>query len=292
MSRAKKIENWPWQEGIPNKIYQNRDQWPKISIVVPSYNQGKFIEKTIRSVQLQNYPNLEFIIVDGGSTDNTVDVIRQYEDHLDFWVSEKDNGQAHAINKGLQSATGDILYWINSDDYLLPNALFHIGSFDWQPETGAVVGIGHKVDTHDRIQYTPEVPELSFQAFLRWVGYGNFMQPACFFSAKAWRECGPLNENLHFCLDVDLWLKISQKFKFEGIDQELAHAYIHPDAKTTAEKEKMKMETALLIAKYGPEGFEEGRKLLYCFTEKHLQYKKAYTLLFDNLFAKALRKLR
>jgi GT2 family glycosyltransferase len=292
MNTAKKMDNWPWHEGVPTKIYQNKDQWPKISVIVPSYNQGKFIEKTIRSVQQQNYPNLEFIIIDGGSNDNTVNIIQKYVEYLDFWVSEKDNGQAHAINKGLQRATGDILYWINSDDYLLPKALYHVGSFDWQPDTGAIVGIGHKVDTHDRIQYTPEVPELSFQAFLQWVGYGNFMQPACFFSAKAWKECGPLNENLHFCLDVDLWLKISQKFKFERINQELAHAYIHPDAKTTAEKDKMKMETALLVAGYGQQGFEEGRKLLYDFAEKHLQYKKAYTLLFDNLLAKALRKLR
>jgi glycosyltransferase involved in cell wall biosynthesis len=289
-------KGWPWHTQSNTDIYDNKIKWPKISVITPSFNQGQFIEKTIRSVIAQRYPNLEYIIIDGGSKDGTVEIIRKYDSWIDFWVSEKDKGQADAINKGLNRASGDILYWINSDDYLLPHALFHVGSFPWTAETGAVVGIGHKVDIHDQIQYTPKVPELSYEAFLRWVGYGNFMQPACFFSASAWRACGPLNEDLHFCLDVDLWLKIARKYKFEHISQELAHAYIHPDAKTTADKEKMKMETALLVASYGPQGFEEGRKLLYKFVEEYLAYKKTHSLIFNNFpvkfFKRLLKKIR
>jgi glycosyltransferase involved in cell wall biosynthesis len=96
---------------------------PKITIITPSFNQGKYIERTIQSVLSQDYPNLEYIIIDGGSTDQTVDIIKKYERHLKYWVSEKDNGQSHAINKGLKYATGDIINWLNSDDYLEPQAL-------------------------------------------------------------------------------------------------------------------------------------------------------------------------
>ena len=92
------------------------DQFPKITIITPSYNQGQFIEETILSVINQGYPNLEYIIMDGGSTDNTVEVIKKYSDHINYWVSEKDKGQSNAINKGLHRATGDIINWLNSDD--------------------------------------------------------------------------------------------------------------------------------------------------------------------------------
>lgn len=279
-------EGWPWTEGCSAGLYAKRRDWPIISVVIPSYNQGAFIEKTIRSVLMQNYPSLELIVIDGGSTDQSVEIIQKYADFLDYWVSEKDRGQADAINKGLNRATGEILYWINSDDYLLPKALFHIGSYDWQSNIGAVVGIGHKVDIHDRIQYTPKVPELGYEAFLNWVGYGNFMQPACFFSARAWKECGPLNEDLHYCLDVDLWLKISQKYTFVKIAEELAHAYIHPNAKTTAERERAKAETALLIANY-PGGFETARKFLFHDSDQLARLK----IMARHPLVKAIRKI-
>lgn len=110
---------WPWNE--PSAIFPttmgNSSDLPKISIVTPSYNQGEFIEETIRSVLLQGYPNLEYIIVDGGSTDNTVDIIKKYDDYISYWVSEPDNGQSHALNKGFSKATGDLIGWQNSDDY-------------------------------------------------------------------------------------------------------------------------------------------------------------------------------
>lgn len=286
--RSDKTLGWPWNVEVDSSIYDAQEKWPTISVVIPSYNQGKFIEKTIRSVLLQNYPKLELIIMDGGSSDNTPELIKKYDTWIDYWVSQKDKGQSDAINKGLNRACGEILYWINSDDYLLPDALFHVGSFRWTPETGAIVGIGHKVDIQDQICYTPKVPELSFEAFLRWVGYGNFMQPACFFSAAAWHDCGPLNESLHFCLDVDLWLKISQKYKFEKLEHEIAHAYIHPDAKTTAEFDKMKIETALLITQYG--GFEIARENLYQLWDKYAYARKVYDRLRQLKLFKTLKR--
>ncbi|GAA3985587.1 glycosyltransferase family 2 protein [Mucilaginibacter dorajii] len=119
---------WPWNEEVEQDVYESKKHWPKISIITPSYNQGKFIEETIRSILLQNYPNLEYIVIDGGSTDDTVDIIRKYEKWITFWVSEKDKGQANAINKGIDKSTGDIFNWINSDDYLAPDALVTIAN--------------------------------------------------------------------------------------------------------------------------------------------------------------------
>src|SRR6056297_3391010 len=109
---------------------------PKISIVTPSFNQGKFLEKTIKSVIDQNYPHLEYIIIDGGSTDSSLNIIKKYEKHLDYWISEPDRGQSHAINKGLNYCSGQIFNWINSDDYLEPGALFKVAEA-WNQEPNA-----------------------------------------------------------------------------------------------------------------------------------------------------------
>ena len=115
---------WPWTQASPQLPDQMPDgaEWPKISIVTPNYNYGRFIEETIRSVLLQGYPNLEYIVIDGNSTDNSVEIIKKYEPWLTYWVSEKDKGQANAINRGINLATGEWFNWINSDDILLQNA--------------------------------------------------------------------------------------------------------------------------------------------------------------------------
>lgn len=119
------------------------NELPKISIVTPSFNQGKYLEKTILSVLEQDYPNLEYIIIDGGSTDNSVEIIKKYEKHLAYWVSEPDRGQSHAINKGFGHATGEILGWLNSDDYYAPGAPQAIAeAFLANPDVGAIVGAG------------------------------------------------------------------------------------------------------------------------------------------------------
>jgi glycosyltransferase involved in cell wall biosynthesis len=121
-------DEWPLKSPV-NETYPELppgQSWPKISIVTPSFNQGSYLEKTIRSVLLQGYPNLEYVIIDGGSTDQSVDVIKKYAQWIDFWVSEKDQGQSNAINKGLARSSGELLGWLNSDDYYLPGALFKI----------------------------------------------------------------------------------------------------------------------------------------------------------------------
>src|SRR5262245_29806610 len=113
-------QGWPWtQEGAPRLDGTPGECWPRISIVTPSYNQGRFLEETIRSVLLQGYPDLEYIVIDGGSADDSVEIIRKYERWLSFWVSERDRGQVDAINKGLRRCSGVLRNWLNSDDFLL-----------------------------------------------------------------------------------------------------------------------------------------------------------------------------
>ncbi|WP_418513616.1 glycosyltransferase family 2 protein [Corallibacter sp.] len=241
--------------------------YPKISIVTPSYNQGNFIEETITSVLAQQYPNLEYIVIDGGSTDNTLAILKKYDKQITYWVSEPDQGQSDAINKGFAKATGTILGWLNSDDYLLPNALFHIANANWQPNIGAVVGIGHKVSLNKSIVYTPQYYEnITTEKLFLWTKGKNFMQPSCFFSKNAWDTCGPLNTELNYCMDVALWIAMSKQFKFLRIPQQIAHAYIHDQAKTTADVEQMLMETYLMIASMG--GLKTARDLLFDFYNK------------------------
>ena len=139
---------WPWTVESPQlpDTMPDGKPWPRISIVTPSYNQGQFIEETIRSALLQGYPHLEYIIIDGGSTDDSVGVIKKYQPWLAYWVSEEDRGQSHAINKGFERATGGIMNWINSDDFLAVDALREVAvAFgEASEDTGAIAGIAHQ----------------------------------------------------------------------------------------------------------------------------------------------------
>jgi glycosyltransferase involved in cell wall biosynthesis len=201
---------WPWTEEsllTPESIADSFP-WPRITIVTPSYNQGNFIEETIRSVLLQGYPNLEYIIMDGGSTDNTVEIIKKYEPWLTYWVSEKDRGQSHAINKGFLRATGEIYGWINSDDGYLPGALslvaqsisnrkktIVIGASKRLYELGAREEIDRRRPTHDEMLYEGR----------------TFPQPGVFWTMDLWDAANCLREELFYAMDYDVWLRMLPK---------------------------------------------------------------------------------
>jgi len=171
---------------------------PRISIITPSYNQGQFLEETILSVLNQNYPNLEYIIIDGGSTDNSVEIIKKYEDRLAYWVSEKDRGQTHAINKGFKRATGDIVNWLNSDDLLEQGALKILAKeIEKNPAADFYFGDFSVIDSEGRKLFYRKSPPYQF-ATLFW-GRQLSSQPAVFFRRNLLENIGYLDENLNFC---------------------------------------------------------------------------------------------
>lgn len=211
---------------------------PKISVITPSFNQGHFLEQTILSILNQDYLNLEYIIIDGGSNDQSISIIERYATRLSFWVSEQDNGQGHAINKGFQKATGDIIGWINSDDLLLPNTLNTIAKLfiDHNPAwiTGDCIEINeHSVETG---RYTTELPNTLYDwlnLFARGFSY-SIIQPATFWTREALDNVGLLNEKWHYSFDHEFFFRL---FKHYGsplyINQPLAAFRIHSQSKTS-----------------------------------------------------------
>lgn len=202
---------WPWSNrgGRFADHLPNGRQWPLITVVTPSLNQAPYLETTIRSVLLQAYPRLEYIVVDGGSTDGSLAIIKKYEPWLSDWVSEKDNGQAHAINKGFERASGEILAWLNSDDQYCEKALLRMtGIFQENPEVDLVYGDCEMIDSRGSVvDYlrgkTGDLSELLSKDFIP--------QPSAFFRRRAWEAAGGLQEKYRFILDYDLWIRMMLK---------------------------------------------------------------------------------
>jgi glycosyltransferase involved in cell wall biosynthesis len=183
---------------------------PKISIITPSYNQGQYLESTILSVLGQNYPNLEYIIIDGGSTDNSVEIIKKYENQLAYWVSEKDEGQSHAINKGFSKASGDILAWLNSDDLYMPNILNYIAECVKQNGNGIYFGeCIHFKEDKELNTWGSNVCFRSRNITLEQIDF--IIQPSSFWTRDVWEKNKSLNENYHFGFDWDWFLRAKEK---------------------------------------------------------------------------------
>jgi glycosyltransferase involved in cell wall biosynthesis len=227
---------WPWTKDSPQLSDTMADgrPWPEVSIITPSYNQAPFLEETIRSVLLQGYPNLEYIVIDGGSTDQSVDIIRKYQKWLGNWVCEPDNGQADAINKGWQMSTGKILAYLNSDDTYCPGAMAVAASYFLQyPEVGMVYGDCNIVDDKGALIKNYKLHEMSYGDILYWFNY-IIPQPTVFLRREVIATVGILNANLHYAMDYDLWLRVGLRFKIKYIPKFLATARLHPTAKTVA----------------------------------------------------------
>lgn len=221
---------------------------PRVSIITPSYNQAPFLEETIQSILGQDYPNIEYIIIDGKSTDGSQDIIRRYDSQLSYWVSEKDRGQSEAINKGFGRATGDILTWICSDDTLLPGAVSAIvGLFEKYPDAGLIYGDAWNIDANgDRLDIRYGVP-FSVRAMV----VDNLVpQPASFFSRAAWERFGPVNEDLQFAMDRQLWLRMNARAPIRYEPILLATMRRHPEAKGERDRARVKLAEKVILDAY------------------------------------------
>lgn len=224
-----------------NPLTSNRDKkmrrateknWPKISIITPSYNQGEFLERTILSVIEQNYPNLEYIIIDGGSTDGSVDIIQKYADKLAYWISEKDNGQTHAINKGFKKATGEIVAWLNSDDEFCEGALMAVASvFMEHDEVDFVFGNQYSINSNGKIIRDNRHTRFSFAAL--WAVGMVLSQPSCFWKCDFFSKFGYLDETMEFCMDYEFFLRIGNHVKAKHVNQYLSKFRWHESQKSS-----------------------------------------------------------
>ena len=202
-----------------------------VSIVTPSYNQDRYIEDTIQSVLAQDYPQIEYRIVDGGSTDNTVGVIRKYESKLAGWVSEKDKGQTDAINKGFAQAKGDILAWINSDDTYEPGAVSAaVRYLQEHPDVGMVYGDCNFIDASGDVIGKFNAAQTSYSLLRQ--GYSHIPQQTMFFRAELWRQVGPLDPSFYFAMDYDLWTRIAARAEIKYVPQTWANFRLHGSGKT------------------------------------------------------------
>ena len=212
---------------------------PKITIVTPSYNQGNFLERTIKSVLNQNYPGLEYIIFDGASKDGSVEIIKKYQSHLAFWQSAPDRGQSHAIIKGFERSSGEVLGWLNSDDVLLPNALSLVGAFfKRHPEIDVVYGDSYTIDENDRI--LRETRSVKFNKFAFLTSAFSLHQASIFWRRAIYFKSRGVNKDDHLTLDRDLWLAFFQSgARFKHLPKPLACFRYYPATKTAQNAEKI-----------------------------------------------------
>ena len=229
---------YPWTESSVDTPQYEMTEMPKISIITPSLNQGQFIEATIRSVLLQNYPNLEYIIIDGGSIDETVELIKKYGKWITFWVSEPDNGQSDAINKGLIIATGDIFNWLNSDDLLAPNALWAIGRyFKSNTNTKALIGYLQFLNKDNQLS-EPYRMKFNKEDTPKSMILSGMTQQSLFYKLESVKQIGGIDANIHFCMDLALWTCFLSAFSTKEValsDSIFAYFRIHAQAKSQLE---------------------------------------------------------
>jgi len=242
-------KRWPLESQEQAGHFLENLNWPKISIVTPSYNQGEYIEETIRSAILQNYPNLEYIIIDGGSTDDTLEVIKKYEPWITYWVSEPDRGQSHAINKGLEKATGEWVAWLNADDVYLPNALHNVAEAVLNKNGSIAWIVGATIYTDSELvgvgRFTPSLSAKPRRAGsdkpADWMDFVctkrsgvALPQPSSFWKRTAVMEAGGIDESLKYAMDHELYGRLAYLgYRPVLLDQALTCFRMHKEQKST-----------------------------------------------------------
>lgn len=241
---SKELTEFVSKRLFDEKVIFNKDpNYPKISIVTPSYNQAQFLEKTILSVLNQNYPNLEYVIIDGGSTDGSLGIIKKYEKYLTYWVSEKDNGQADAINKGFQKSSGEILAWLNADDLYLPGTLFKAkDNFQKYRENNFIYGHSLLIDKKDNIMRACYTIPQTYYSYIYDRG-GNIFQGTVFWRRDIFYKYGGLDSKLYFALEYKLFDNFFKNERGIFLNDILAAYRIHKETKSsTVDKKLVKKE--------------------------------------------------
>jgi len=228
---------------MTNKNKKNNTERPLVSIITPSYNQGAFIRETIESVRAQDYPDIEYIVIDGGSTDSTLEILKSYGKDLQ-WISEKDNGQSDAINKGFAAASGEILAWLNSDDTYRPGAISRVVElFSSEPETDIVYGDTDYTDHAGKVIGQYPVGPFDYKK----LAVANpVCQPSTFFKRSAWERAGGLDLSLNFTMDYDLWIRFAKTENFSFLHQVLSTYRLHDESKTASPKYNYLMHKEIL----------------------------------------------
>lgn len=253
---------------------------PKISIITPSYNQGHFIEETITSVLDQGYPNLEYIIMDGGSKDNTVEVIKKYEKHLTYWVSERDKGQSDAINKGFRMATGEVINWLNSDDYYEKGTLNKVGQAFTDPNVNVYMGVSRVFG--NKGEYKTKGTDVYFGNLEKTIGWARIDQPETFFRKSCLDAIGYADEQFHYVMDKELWIRYLIKYGLDNIkktNELLTDFRIHDDSKTNSFGLKFNKESLQLYQAIAEVGGSKFSNIPLWPAEKlQLGFKDKYTI--------------
>jgi glycosyltransferase involved in cell wall biosynthesis len=232
-----------------------RSAWPRISLVTTSFNQAEFVEQTIRSVLAQGYPNLEYMVMDGGSTDGSPEIIQKYAPFLTYWTSGPDGGQAAALNEGFRRAHGEILGFVNSDDLLLPGALAAVaGFFAGHPETELLIGKSLIIDSENRVLHRVSGLGPTYYSLLFW-GTGGFTQPSSFWRREAFLSAGPFDPSLRFSFDYDFYLRLAARGPARHLDRYLAAFRQHSSAKSSTLQDIRGREDALLRILHGLDRF-------------------------------------
>ncbi|MBT8518757.1 glycosyltransferase [Polynucleobacter paneuropaeus] len=246
---------------------------PRISIVIPTYQAGKLLERTIRSILLQNYPNIDLILMDGGSSDESIEVINYYKDFFSHWRSEKDQGQSDAINMGMTKATGAICGWLNADDIYYQHGLWHIAEgYIESRQSDIILGIGSLVDINFNLINEQHYEKIGPEAFKDY-RKNYIIQPGCFFSKKAWDLCGPVKLELNYAMDFDLFMRMSQHFNIFLVKKRVAFSVFHVDCKTVKDRVKSIVETALLEIEFGAPEIAKRELMVIADEHKFLENK-------------------
>jgi glycosyltransferase involved in cell wall biosynthesis len=210
---------------------------PLVSIVTPSCNQARFLESTIQSVLSQDYPAIEYIVIDGGSSDGSVEIIKQYADRLAYWVSEPDKGQTDAINKGFAKASGEVMAWLNSDDTYESYAVGEAAAFlQKHPDVGMVYGDANFIDLQGRVMGRFPAAQTDYKRLRR--VYVHIPQQAVFWRGSLWKEVGPLDPSFTFAMDYDLWVRLARITELRYHPRVWANFRLHGSSKTIVEDDR------------------------------------------------------